>query len=167
MLYNWCLQFILSLLELPSRTHLHSFNANYLILSSSSPGFIFHSYSLGKFISSAVPLMLLGKVIWKVFCPGLLLTALKEGGMWVGMWLSKSPWSTMSSVCTNEQAPAREIPEFLRHIQRGDGAWHEQELSVSPQILQVSELEGPQQEWAAPGLLPVPVCGFDDPKAVP
>lgn len=87
------------------------------------------------------------------------------------MGLSKSPWSTMASVCTErnrkEQAPAREIPEFLRHIQRGDGAWHEQEPSMSPQILQVSELERPQQEWADPVLLPVPVCILDAPKAVP
>lgn len=81
MLYNCCLQFILSLLELPSRTHLHSFNANYLILSISTLGFIFHSYSLGKFISSAVPLMVLGKVIWEVFCPWPLVPALKGGGM--------------------------------------------------------------------------------------
>lgn len=80
MLYNWCLQCILSLLELPSRTHLHSFNANYLILSISTPGFIFHSYSLGKFMSSAVPLMVVGKVIWKVFCPRLLIPTLEKGG---------------------------------------------------------------------------------------
>lgn len=75
--YNWCLQFIFSLLELPSRTRLHSFNANYLILSISALGFIFHSYSLGKFISSAVPLMVVGRVIWKVFCPRLRVPALK------------------------------------------------------------------------------------------
>lgn len=39
-------------------------------------------------------------------------------------------------------------------------------MSVSPQILQVSELEGAQQQWAAPVLLLV-LCIFDDPKAVP
>lgn len=84
MLYKWCLQFISSLLELPSRTHLHSFNANYLILSISTPGFIFHSYSLGKFISSAVPLMVVGKVIWEVFCPRLPIPTLEKGGWDVG-----------------------------------------------------------------------------------
>lgn len=78
-----------------------------------------------------------------------------------------APWLVCTERNHEEQAPAREIPEFLRHIQRGDGAWHERELSMSPQILQVSELEGPQQEGAAPGLLTVPVCIFDDPKAVP
>lgn len=77
MLYKWCLQFILSLLELLPRTHLHSFIANYLILSISSLGFIFHSYSLGKFMSSAVPLMVVGRVVWKDFCPRLLVSALK------------------------------------------------------------------------------------------
>lgn len=70
MLYNRCLQFIISLLELLSRTGLHSFNANYLILSISTTGFIFHSYLLGKFINSVVCLMKLlvvGLVIWMFF----------------------------------------------------------------------------------------------------
>lgn len=87
------------------------------------------------------------------------------------MGLSKSSWSTTACVCRmrnhKEQAPAREIPQFLRHIRTGDGAWREQEPSVSPQILQVSELQGPQQERADPVFLPVPVPIFDGPRAVP
>lgn len=70
MLYNWCLQFIISLLELLSSTSIHSFNANYLILSISTLGFIFHSYLLGKFINSVVRLMKLlvvGMAIWMFF----------------------------------------------------------------------------------------------------
>jgi len=70
MLYNWCLQSITSLLELLSRTGLHSFNTNYLVLSISTLGFIFHSYLLGKVINSVVCLMellVVGTVIW-MFC---------------------------------------------------------------------------------------------------
>lgn len=70
MLYNWCLQFIISLLELLSRTGLHSFHANYLFLSISTLGFIFHSCLLGKFINSVVrliKLLVVGMVIWMFF----------------------------------------------------------------------------------------------------
>lgn len=53
MLYNRCLQSVISRLELLSRPALHSLNVNYLVLPISGPGFIFHGRLLGKFINPA------------------------------------------------------------------------------------------------------------------
>jgi len=77
------LEFIISLLELLSRTGLHSFNMSYLILSISVLGFIFHSHLLRKFINSVVCLMELLVVV----C----LMTLLVGGMEIGMYFSPRP----------------------------------------------------------------------------
>lgn len=70
MLYNRCLQSVISRLELLSRPALHSLNVNYLVLPISGPGFVFHGRLLGKFINPAVCLMKLlavGPLSWAVF----------------------------------------------------------------------------------------------------